>query len=95
MSQEQAYIREVGAAPETFVFLANNWQLNDIMRFCTDKDNCSILGVDMTFNIGDFYVTITVYWHTLLRSVQYGVEPAIGPTLLHQAKSTNHISPFR
>ena len=95
MSPEQAYIREVGAAPETFVFLANNWQLNDIMRFCTDKDNCSILGVDVTFNIGPFYVTITVYRHTLLRSTQYGVEPAmIGPILLHQGKSYESYFPL-
>ncbi len=95
VSPEQAYIREVGAAPETFVFLANNWQLNDIMRFCTDKDNCSILGVDMTFNIGAFYVTITVYRHTLLRSRKYGVEPAmIGPILLHQGKSYESYFPL-
>ena len=49
VSPGTAFVREVGAAPEVYAFLANNWQLNDIQRFCTNDENCSILGIDMTF----------------------------------------------
>ena len=43
-SPENAFIRVVCTAPELYVFLANNWQLNDIRQFCTKEENCSILG---------------------------------------------------
>ena len=91
---DDAFLREVGAAPETLAFFANNWQLNDIKRFCTDEENCSILGTDMTFNVGAYFVTVTVYWHTLLKTGS-GVEPAmIGPVLCHQGKDYSSYYPL-
>lgn len=81
------FIREVIAAPELKIFLCNNQQLSDIRRFCCNPNNAGILGVDMTFNCGEFYVTITVYRHKMLVT-DHGNEPCfIGPVLIHQSKS--------
>lgn len=61
-----AFIRDVRTAPEKSIFLASNNQLNDLGRFCSEKDCWCTLGVDPTFNICDFNVTVTTYKHPLL-----------------------------
>ena len=84
---ENPFLREIIAAPELKVFLANEQQLIDIRRFCCNPTNAGILGVDMTFNCGEFYVTLTVYRHKMLIT-DAGVEPCfIGPVLIHQSKT--------
>jgi hypothetical protein len=80
------FVRDVSTAPELTVFLANNLQLNDVQRFCTNPANFSILGVDPTFNLGDFMVTVTTYRHLMLET-NTGAHPVmIGPCLIHQQK---------
>ena len=45
------------------------------------------MGVDPTFNLGDFSVTPIVYQHLLLRHRQGGKSPwMLGPTLVHYRK---------
>ena len=57
----------------------HDWQLNDLEQFCTNNHSFSVLSIDMTFNLGDFYVTPTT------PDVQSGKYPAvIGPILIHQ-----------
>ena len=85
--KENRFLREVRSAPEFTMFLATDRQLEDINKYCTDEESISILGVDTTFNIGQYYVTITTYRHMMLTN-EYGVEPVmLGPILLHQRKS--------
>ena len=80
-------VRDVRCAPEFTVFLANDTQLNEIERFCTKNHNFRILTVYTTFNIGDYYVSITTYRHSMLLTKKE-VEPAmIGPALIHQKKT--------
>ena len=79
-------VRDVRCAPEFTVFLANDTQLNEIERFCTKNHNFRILTVDTTFNIGDYYVSITTHRHPMLLTKKE-VEPVmIGPALIHQKK---------
>ena len=89
-SQEQTkdvFVREVRCAPEFTVFLASNRQLKEIEKYCTNAKNFSILGIDTTFNIGAFYVTVTTYRNPMLVS-KNGNEPVmIGPILIHQKKN--------
>ena len=42
--------------------LATDAQLANIRRFCTVPGEACVLGIDPTFNLGKFYVTIT-YLH--------------------------------
>ena len=39
--------------------LGSESQLNDVVRFCTNDYAICVLGVDATFDLGKFYVTIT------------------------------------
>ena len=61
-------------------------QFYDISRFCT-RSGCadgSVLGVDPTFDLGDFYVTPIVYEHQLIVNKETGKHPIfIGPELIH------------
>ena len=61
-----AFVRLVSAAPYPMMMLAFDWMLDDLVRFCTEPNNFSILGVDATFNLGAFDVTVTTYHHLLL-----------------------------
>ena len=36
-------------------------QLDDLVRFCTDKDEFGIMTIDPTFSLGDFDVTVITY----------------------------------
>lgn len=80
------FIREVSSAPEMLVVLANNLQLAEVKRFCTNPASFSVLGVDVTFNVGDFYVCLTTYRDLMLKT-KSGCHPVmLGPILLHQRK---------
>ena len=80
------FIREVSSAPEMLIVLANNFQLAEVKRFCTDPARFSVLGVDVTFNVGEYYVCLTTYRDLMLKT-KSGVHPVmLGPILLHQRK---------
>ena len=52
---------------------------------CDDPTHGSVLGVDPTFNVGDFYVIPTTYEHKLLRNRKTSKHPVfIGPVMIHQ-----------
>ena len=80
------FLREVRAAPEFSVVLANNRQLDDIMRFCA-RSSSSIFGIDPTFNICDHNIIVTTFKHPRLVNSS-GVSPVLlGPVLLHGEKT--------
>ena len=89
-----SFIRDVKAAPEPMAVLFFDWQLQDLERFCTDNSNFTILCVDTTFNLGEFYVTPTVYRHLMLEDTE-GRHPAImGPILIHQQSKFSSFNYF-
>ena len=57
-SRSHPFIRSVQAAPEASCVLAATYQLNDLERFCTNPSQFSVIGVDPTFNLGHFAVTV-------------------------------------
>lgn len=86
-SRANLFVRCVSAAPEVSCILATNNQLNDMVRFCTNSTCFSILGVDQTFNLGDFAVTVTTYRHLMLESRGETHHPVmVGPMFAHQRK---------
>lgn len=81
------FVREVIAAPEFSILLASDQQLKDIERFCCNPESFSIVGVDPTFNLGEFNLTVSTYRHLLLKTDK-GVNPVrMGPVLIHQRKT--------
>ena len=80
------FIRDVNLIPEVSVFVASKQQLRDIERFCTKVSCFCILGIDPTYNIGEFYVTVTTYRHLMFKTME-GVNPVLlGPCLIHSSK---------
>lgn len=50
--------------------------------------NTSVLGIDPTFNLGDFYVTVTTYENLMLNNRKTAKHPVfIGPMLVHQKRT--------
>ena len=87
--RDDNFIRMVNAAPYPMMLIAFDYTLNDLVRFCTSADNFSILGVDPTFNLGDFDVTVTTYRHLLLQPRETsGSKPPVmlGPMFIHVRK---------
>lgn len=82
------FVRDIKAYPEPAVILASDLQLNDIVRFCCNPFEYSVLTVDPTFSLGDFDVTPTTYRHLLLECNRSKKPPVmIGPTLIHYKKT--------
>ena len=85
---EQHYVvRGVSFAEGVMSVVGTDHQFDDVCRFCaTDNPVCgSVLGIDLTFNLGDFFVIPTVYEHKMLKNKVTGKHPFfIGPALLHQ-----------
>ena len=77
---EGKFIRLVNAAPYSMMMVALDFTLDDLVRFCTRPRIFSILGVDPTFNLGDFNVTVTTYRHLLLEP--YGSPSGKPPVML-------------
>ena len=83
---ESVFVRDVTSSPELSVFLASEQQLLDVKRFCTNPKEFCVLGVDATFNVGQYYLTLTTY-RNLLLSNKAGCHPVfLGPALIHQRR---------
>ena len=57
------FLRFVQAAPQPLPFLADDRELLDLERFCTNPSKPGILSIDTTYNCGELYVTPTTYRH--------------------------------
>ncbi len=83
------FVHSLQVSPDTRVVLTTKSQLEDLVKFCCDPELISILGVDVTYNMGDFYVTTTTYKHLMLVANETGTSPAFpGPFMLHTKEST-------
>ena len=86
-NSDAAFVRSVVAAPEPMAVLATNRQLNDMVRFLTDPSQHAVMGIDPTFNFGDFNVTPIAFRYLLLEHRKEGHSPImLGPLLVHQQK---------
>ena len=82
------FVRTVTAVPFPMMVLAFNYTLDDLVRFCTGQKHC-VFGVDPTFNLGNFDVTVTTYQHLLLqlKDDQSQKSPTLlGPIFIHVCK---------
>jgi len=63
---EDSFVRTVTACPEPMCLLTTNWQLDDLVHFCTNPDQFCVLSVDPTFTLRDFSVTCITYRNLLV-----------------------------
>ena len=85
----ETFVQILNAAPFPMMMLAFDYTLDDIARFCTQSSEFSVLGVDPTFSLGAFDVTVTTYRHLLLRCKdnQQKAPTMIGPLFIHVRKT--------
>lgn len=86
----KSFVRNVSFDDSVMCVLSTDQQLLDIERFCANSDSLhnSVLGLDPTFNLGDFFVTVTTYENLILRNRKTGKHPVfIGPMLVHQRRT--------
>ena len=77
------------------VIVYSNQQMDDMIRNC-EGDDGSVLGVDRTFNLGNFYVTVFSYKNRCLISNRTKDFPVMfGPCMIHfdaEEKRTGNFS---
>ena len=82
---QDAFVRDVKAAPDPQCVLFFDWQIADMERFLTDSREFGILTADPTYNLGKFYVTPTTYPYLMLEDITTRKHPCmLGPVLVHQ-----------
>ena len=75
--------------------LASDNQLKNVVRFCTNPGASSVFGIDPTFNLGKFYVTLTTYTYTQVVNKTTNVSPTFfGPIFVHTEKIMNRTTTF-
>ena len=89
------YVQEVTCAPEPMAILATGQQLFDIERFCCDANEYCVMGIDPTFNLGEFSVTPIVYQNLIVIDKKSGKSPwLLGPILIHYKKEFRNYNFF-
>ena len=82
------FVRSVSIDPTPSCILASESQLKDLKRFCTDPAESCVLGIDSTFDLGKFYVTITTYRYLHVENRSSGKSPVFfGPIYVHTEKT--------
>ena len=77
-------MRNVQVGQGVRAVLPTKEQLADVVRFCSNPEEYGIFGIDVTYNIGDFYVTTTTYKHLSLIDKATGNHPVFpGPMMVH------------
>ena len=69
--------------------LASKQQLDNLHvdAFCCQPKEFVVFGVDATFELGDFYVTLTTYQNPLLCNLHSGKSPVfLGPAFIHMQR---------
>ena len=71
------------------VFLADDRQMADLQRFCTNPQRFGVLGINTVFNCGNFYATPTTYPHPLLVDKKtLKSHTMMGPVSVHKRLNT-------
>ena len=82
------FVWDVKTAPEPAIVLANDQQLQDVVRFGTASTAFGIITIDPTFTLGGFDVTPLTYRHLLLETKRSKQPPIfLGPVLIHYRKT--------
>lgn len=79
------FVQDVKAAPYPMSVSCFEWQIQDMVRFLTCNHHFSVLTVDTTYKLGEFYVTPMTYHHLMVEDIKTKKHPImLGPLLVHQ-----------
>ena len=86
LKQDQ-FVREVKLSPEPSVIMAKDYQIADLDAFCTNPEHHCVFGVDPTFDLGHFNLTVTTYKQLQLVKANGESPTFVGPLFLHYRKT--------
>ena len=87
------FLHSLQVSPEVRVVLTTKAQLADVGKFCCNPDEYSIFGIDVTYDIGPFFVTTTTYRHLMLHDKESGTHPNFpGPMMIHTDEGALHFT---
>ena len=89
LEEEKPFIRSVTVDRNSpIIVLFSDEQIKDLKKFCCNEDGPnSPLCIDMTFNLGNFYVVVTTYKRLQLLTKRSNNEPIIlGPVMMCMKK---------
>ena len=94
-ARQDAAIRNMQWTPNPRVVFATDQQLAEIVEeYCT-RGSRSILSIDTTYNVGDFYVTSTTYQSSKFIQSRTGKAAVLpGPAMLHVHTSEKEFKYF-
>ena len=82
------FIRHVSIDSSPSCVLATDSQLSNLHRFYTVPGELCVLGIDPTFNLGKFYVTVTTYTYLHVENKISHTSPTFfGPMFVHTEKT--------
>ena len=82
------FIRSVNFDTSPSCVLATDSQLKNLVRFCTNPGASCIMGIDPTFNMGKFYVTITTFTYSQVANKNTKKSPTFfGPMFVSTEKT--------
>ena len=84
------YVQSIHLVPDPTIVLFNDTQLNDMEQFCASSDKASVLGIDVTFNLGRFYVTLCTYQNFKVVNERGRHPIMVGPALIHSSKDQSN-----
>lgn len=89
MKKKEPFVRYPEASTGNFM-LADDRQLKDVERFCTDRNHHGIFGIDTVFKCGNFFATPTTYPHLMLVDKTTSRHPTmLGPLAVHKRLDTD------
>lgn len=95
LSRREPAVRNLQWTLSPRVVFCTDEQLTEIVEECCSVDSKSILAIDTTYNMGDFYVTSTTYQSSKLVHSRTG-QPAIlpGPAMFHVRRAKKDFKYF-
>ena len=84
---EEKFIREIKLSPEPSVMIVMDYQLSELEAFCTNPYHHCVFGIDPTFNLGPFNVTVTTYKQFQLVKPNGQAPTFVGPLFIHYRKT--------
>ena len=93
--EDGGFLREVLIGSTPCAILASKRQLDNVVMFCCQPTQFSVFGIDATFELGDFYVTLTTYKNPSLRNCRTNNLPVfLGPAFIHMERRTQDYQSF-
>ena len=88
------FLKEVQIGSTPCAILASKQQLDNV-TYCCQPIQFSVLGIDATFELGDFQVTLTTYKNHSLRNCLTNSPPVfLGPAFIHMERQTQDYKSF-